>query len=83
MRIWWLSVGEENILPIKASSRVFLFFHCPVPNHTSELFGQLIESLFITHAECKLNKIGNLVYDNADPNHALRGSWCANLTHRS
>ena len=54
-----------------------------VPDNASELFGQLIESLFITHAECKLNQSGHLVNENIDRNrHAFQGSWCTNLTRR-
>lgn len=53
-----------------------------VPEHPSELFGQLIESLFITHAECKLNEIGHLVNEHVNRNRSPRGSWCANLTRR-
>ncbi len=50
------------------------------PDKCSELFRHLIESLLITHAECKLNDIGHLDYENFDPNSALHSSWCANLT---
>ena len=51
-----------------------------MPNNSSELFRQLIESLLITHAECALNEIGHLVYEVSDPNCALQNTWCANLT---
>jgi hypothetical protein len=32
-----------------------------VPNPCSETLRRLIESLFITHAECKLNQTGHLI----------------------
>lgn len=53
-----------------------------VPDRCSVLFQQLIESLFITHAECKLNELGHLAEEPSDPIQALHGSWCANLTRR-
>ncbi|CAF1399429.1 unnamed protein product [Adineta steineri] len=34
-----------------------------LPDNCSELFTQLIESLLITHAECKLNEFGHLIYE--------------------
>jgi hypothetical protein len=53
-----------------------------VPDNSSKLFRKLIESLLITHAECKLNEIGNMIQTNTNPNRALRGTWCANLIRR-
>ncbi len=53
-----------------------------VPSKSSDLFHLFIESLFITHAECKLNEIGDLVYEKSDPNSALNNTWCASLTRR-
>jgi hypothetical protein len=51
-----------------------------VPDNCSELFQQVIESLFITHAECKLNEWGHLVSESIIPKSELHGPWCANLT---
>ena len=68
---------------IDTKRRSFLsFFFSLVPDRCSTLFQQLIESLFITHAELKLNELGHLAEDRIDPIQALRGSWCANLTRR-
>ena len=77
----WLSVCDLFFEILLVQISLFLSYYL-VPDTTSELFQQLIESLLITHAECKLNDIGHLVYDNADPNRTLPGSWCANLTRR-
>ena len=62
-----------------------LYFYFLVPNNASKLFRKLIESLLITHAECKLNQTGHLVPDqssNVNPNRPLENIWCVNLTHR-
>ncbi|CAF1465715.1 unnamed protein product [Adineta steineri] len=53
-----------------------------LPDNCSELFTELIESLLITHAECKLNEFGHLVYEPSDPNGDLHDSWCINLIRR-
>ncbi len=70
---------------IKMLANSFCISHL-VPDKCSQLFQYLIESLLITHAECKLNHIGHLIYENhyenSDPNRTLNNSWCANLTHR-
>ena len=77
----WLSVCDLFFEILLVQISLFIFYSL-VPDNISELFQQLIESLLITHAECKLNDIGHLVYDNSDPNRTLQGSWCANLTRR-
>ena len=54
-----------------------------MPDNVSKLFRKLIESLLITHAECKLNQTGRLTDTNSsniNPNQALEQVWCANLT---
>ncbi|CAF3908737.1 unnamed protein product [Adineta steineri] len=50
-----------------------------LPDHCSKLFRLFIQSLFITHAECKLNQVGHLVYEYSDPNYILSDSWYINL----
>lgn len=81
-----VNLYNADIVAIRRSrpSLGFSPFICHlVPDTASELFGQLIESLFITHAECKLNQTGHLVNENVDEHrHALPGSWCTNLTRR-
>ena len=88
MLILLLSVNINLFLKFEQKFIYFCRRHLSflVPNKCSELFQCLIESLLITHAECKLNNIGHLVYEtiyeNSDPNRALHKTWCANLTHR-
>lgn len=61
-----------------------------VPDNASKLFRKLIESLLITHADCKLNQIGHLLSrsqvddssSNVNPNDSLKNIWCSNLTRR-
>jgi hypothetical protein len=66
-----------------------------VPDHCSITFKRLIEALFITHAETKLNTLGHLdgsvVNNSTDNNHTNhsstaiindRGHWCHNLVRR-
>ncbi|CAF1450870.1 unnamed protein product [Adineta steineri] len=53
-----------------------------LPDHCSKLFRLFIQSLFITHAECKLNQMGHLVYEYSDPNYILSDSWYTNLERR-
>ncbi len=65
----------------------YIFFFFLVPDHVSKLFRKLIESLLITHAECKLNETGHLLSasrqsSNVNPNRLLENIWCVNLTHR-
>ncbi|CAF1668966.1 unnamed protein product [Adineta ricciae] len=62
---------------------------CPVPrgalvlpNKSSELLRVFIESLFITHADCKLNQIGDLVYEKTDPNVNIPNTWYKNVYYR-
>lgn len=62
-----------------------------VPESCSEMFRFTIESLFITHADTKLNTIGNMLNENSIGNnhHPLfnpwldRGNeWCDGLQRR-
>ena len=53
-----------------------------LPDSCSELLRQLIESLLITHTECKLNELGHLVGAMSPPDPTAHGLWCANLTRR-
>ena len=66
-----------------------------MPDPCSITFKRLIEALFITHAETKLNTLGHLdgsiVHNNANnnqPDHSWtaiiidRGDWCYNLVRR-
>lgn len=61
----------------------FVFIHVSVPESCSDTFQRLIESLFITHADTKLNIVGHLdipiIIDNDTGND--RGQWCRDL-HR-
>ena len=52
-----------------------------LPMDTTDLFRQLVHSMFITHSESKLNTMGHL-FQNTSPVHAHEGAWCANLIHR-
>ena len=63
-----------------------------VPNNCSELFYRLLEALFITHAQTKLNTLGHLdgmIVENNNCNDInarivddRRGNWCQNLVRR-
>ncbi len=53
-----------------------------VPENCSEILRQLLLSLFITHADCDLNKTGRLINENIYREYPLRGYWCANLVRR-
>ena len=52
-----------------------------LPLNTSQLFRQLIHSLFVTHAETKLNTLGHIFtyFRNVPINQNI---WCANLHYR-
>lgn len=56
-----------------------------LPDNASKLFRKLIESLLITHAECKLNQMGHLLTNHTtstiNPNRSLEKSWCVNIMH--
>ena len=56
-----------------------------LPDNASKVFRKLIESLFITHADCKLNQMGHLLSNqiaaNTNPNRSLESVWCVNMTH--
>lgn len=58
------------------------FLHIVVPENCSELFRQLILSLFITHADCDLNKTGRLINEIIYREYTIRGYWCADLVRR-
>ena len=52
-----------------------------LPSNTSELFRRIVHSLFVTHAETKLNTLGHLfTYCRNVP--VDQNIWCANLRHR-
>ena len=53
-----------------------------VPENCSELLRQLVLSLFITHADCDLNKTGRLIDEEIFREYPFRGYWCANLVRR-
>lgn len=54
-----------------------------VPEQCSAPFQRIIEALFITHAETRLNTIGHLDGTNDPTNTMLdRGDWCRDL-HRN
>jgi hypothetical protein len=62
-----------------------------VPETCSEMFRYTIESLFITHAQTKLNTIGNMLQLDQQDDHyyplnnpwLVRGdSWCRGLVRR-
>jgi hypothetical protein len=65
-----------------SSNDLLSHFLFPMPEQCSTLFRLFVESLLITHAECKLNQEGHLVRECIDPNRNLPSSWCANLTRR-
>ncbi|CAF1338839.1 unnamed protein product [Adineta steineri] len=53
-----------------------------LPENCSEMFQQLILSLFITHADCQLNKSGRLITDINFHPYPVRRNWCAGLCRR-
>ncbi len=61
-----------------------------VPDECSHELRRFIETLFITHAETKLNIIGRLTHQGAWPSslattfdHSNRGAWCHKLVRPS
>lgn len=68
----------------------YLSFCTPylVPDHCSDLFYCIIEALFITHGQTKLNTLGHLDGMIVDNNNmktqrtAHLGAWCHNLLRR-
>lgn len=55
-----------------------------LPDDCSDLLRQLILSLLITHADCRLNKTGRLTNEIIGrPPPPVRSQWCANLVRRS
>jgi hypothetical protein len=55
---------------------------CLVPDNCSAMLRNLVLSLFITHADCNLNKTGRLVNENIYHEYPVRGYWCADLVRR-
>ncbi|CAF1361912.1 unnamed protein product [Rotaria sp. Silwood1] len=53
-----------------------------LPPNTSDLFRQIIHSLFVTHTEAKLNTLGHIFDLNMNTN-IRQDVWCANLVRRS
>lgn len=63
----------------------FILFFCfllLVPEPCSEMFRQLVLSLFITHADCDLNQTGRIVDETIYREYPLRGFWCSDLLRR-
>ena len=52
-----------------------------LPLNTSDLFRQMVHSLFVTHSESKLNTIGHL-FQNTSPIDANEVVWCVHLVRR-
>jgi hypothetical protein len=52
-----------------------------LPLNTSDLFREILHSLFVTRAEVKLNTLGHLFQPSFDV-HIDRGIWCAQLIRR-
>ncbi|CAF2935916.1 unnamed protein product, partial [Rotaria sp. Silwood2] len=74
---------EQRVVP---SDYVHLYNYSMVavlPMHCSRNLRRFIESLFITHAEAKLNLIGRLThpYPNVSFDSTHRGDWCSGLIH--
>ena len=53
-----------------------------VPDHCSDAVKKFIESLFITHAECQLNKDGRLINQQISHDYPARGHWYRGLIRR-
>ncbi len=53
-----------------------------VPNDCSPLLCHMIESLLITHGECKLNRNGHLIINNRLLSDMKKNSWYKNLLGR-
>ncbi|CAF5229885.1 unnamed protein product, partial [Rotaria magnacalcarata] len=52
-----------------------------LPSNTSDLFCQIIHSLFVTHTEAKLNTLGH-IFDYSINDTSLHRIWCADLQRR-
>ena len=68
---------RETEFRVEVSSLEFL-----VPENCSELFRQLVLSLFIAHADCGLNKTGRIIDEDVFREYCVRGYWCAHLVRR-
>ncbi|CAF4217235.1 unnamed protein product [Adineta steineri] len=53
-----------------------------LPVQSSALVRKFIESLFITHAECQLNRNGRLINQYFHQDYSVRGQWYRDLTDR-
>ncbi|CAF1489062.1 unnamed protein product [Adineta steineri] len=53
-----------------------------LPDQSSALVRQFIESLFITHAECQLNRNGRLINQYFHQDYSVRGQWYRGLASR-
>ncbi|CAF1450890.1 unnamed protein product [Adineta steineri] len=53
-----------------------------LPVQSSALVRKFIESLFITHAECQLNRNGRLINQYFHQDYSVRGQWYRGLTDR-
>lgn len=49
-----------------------------LPLESSDLFRQVIHTLFITHTEARLNTLGHIFDTNSNAD-LHRGIWCENL----
>ena len=52
-----------------------------LPLNTSDLFRQIVHSLFVTHTEAKLNTLGHIFDSNFNVSVTF-GTWCASLVRR-
>ncbi|CAF2121828.1 unnamed protein product [Rotaria magnacalcarata] len=52
-----------------------------LPSNTSDLFRQIIHSLFVTHTEAKLNTLCH-IFDYSINDTSLHRIWCADLQRR-
>ena len=67
---------------IELSSLTHLSLFFLVPEQSSQLLCQVIEFLFITHAECRLNTMGHLSVDRRPLCELKNPSWYKNLVGR-
>ena len=65
----------------REKQRFFCFIFL-VPDNCSEILCQLVLSLFITHADCDLNKTGRLVDEEIYREYPFRGFWYSHLERR-
>lgn len=53
-----------------------------LPLNTSDLFRQMLHSLFVTHTQSKLNTLGHLFPSPSTNERIPLGTWCASLRRR-